>query len=87
MINLILLALFNMALSFTVCKIVCYLTYKEGLSEMQAEIDALYDKGRDYGYAEGYKCGLVKGREIGQEEALRSTGLQSANDQNINHKK
>ena len=87
MINLILLALFNIALSFTVCKIVCYLTYKEGLSEMQAEIDALYDKGRDYGYAEGYKCGFTKGREIGQEEALRSTGFQSANDQNINHKK
>ena len=51
MINLILLALFNIALSFTVCKIVFYLTYKEGLSEIQAEIDALYDKGRDDGYA------------------------------------
>lgn len=68
MINLILLALFNIALSFTVCKIVFYLTYKEGLSEIQAEIDALYDKGRDYGYAEGYKCGFTKGREIGQKE-------------------
>ena len=87
LINLILLALFNIALSFTVCKIVCYLTYKEGLSEMQAEIDALYDKGRDDGYAEGYKCGFTKGREIGQEEALRSTGLQFANEKNINHKK
>ena len=87
LINLILLALFNIALSFTVCKIVFYLTYKESLSEMQSEMDALYTKGRDDGYAEGYKCGFTKGREIGQEEALRSTGLQSANDKNINHKK
>ena len=51
MINLILLAFFNIALSFTVCKIVCYLTYKECLSELQSEKDASYDKGRDYGYA------------------------------------
>ena len=87
MINLILLALFNIALSFAVCKIVFYLTYKEGLSEIQAEIDALYDKGRDYGYAEGYKCGFTKGREIGQEEALRSTEFQSANEKNDNQKK
>jgi hypothetical protein len=84
--NLILLALFNIALSFAVCKIVFYLSYKEILSELEAEMDALYDKGLDDGYAEGYKCGLTKGREIGQEEALRSTEMQFANDKNNNHK-
>ena len=87
MINYVLWELFKIALIYAGFKIVCHLSYKESLRELQSEMDASYDKGRDDGYAEGYKCGFTKGREIGQEEALRSTGLQSANDQNINHKK
>lgn len=68
MINFILSALFNIALSYIVCKSVCYLAYKEGLRKLQSEKDASYDKGRDSGYTEGYKCGFKQGREIGQKE-------------------
>ena len=85
MINLILSALFNIALIFIVCKMVYNLVCKK--SFMPDEKEASYDKGRDDGYAEGYKCGFKQGREIGQKEALHPTGLQSSNDQTINPKK
>ena len=85
--NLILLALIVLVVNITVCIIAYNCGYKESLSELQSEKEASYTKGRDSGYTEGYKCGFTKGREIGQEEALRSTGLQFANEKNINHKK
>ena len=68
MINYILWALFNIALFYTVCKIVYNLAYKESLSKLQSVKDASYTKGRDSGYTEGYKCGFKQGREIGQKE-------------------
>ena len=85
--NLILLALIVLVFIITIGNIAYNCGYKESLSKLQSEKDASYDKGRDNGFSEGYKCGFAHGREIGQEEAMRSTGLQSANDKNVNHKK
>ena len=85
--NLILLALIVLVVTIIVVNIAYNCGYKENLSKLQSEKDASYTKGCDDGYAEGYKCGFTKGRKIGQEEAMRSTELPFANDQNINHKK
>ena len=85
--NLILLALIVLVVNIPVCVIAYNCGYKVRLWENQSEKDASYDKGRDNGFSEGYKCGFTIGREIGKEEALRSTGLQYANEKNINHKK
>lgn len=85
--NLILLALIVLAVNIPICVIAYNCGYKARSLEFQSENDASYDKGRDDGYAEGYKCGFTKGREIGQEEALRSTELPFANEKNIHQKK
>ena len=66
--NLILLALIVLVVNITVGNIAYNCGYKESLSKLQSEKEASYTKGRDSGYAEGYKCGFTQGREIGQKE-------------------
>lgn len=66
--NLILLALIVLVVIITVGNIAYNCGYKESLSELQAEKEESYTKGRDCGYSEGYNCGFKQGREIGRKE-------------------
>lgn len=66
--NLILFALMILVVNVTIGVIAYNCGYKDSLSELKAEKDASYTKGRDDGYTEGYKCGLTQGREIGKKE-------------------
>lgn len=66
--NLILFTLCVFIVNVVIGILSYYWGYNENKGTIQAEKNASYDKGRDDGFAEGYKCGLAQGREIGQKE-------------------
>ena len=68
--NLILFALSVFVVNVAIGIIAYNAGCKDKENALQVEKDVSYAKGRDYGYAEGYKCGLTQGREIGHKEGL-----------------